>query len=149
MLVRLLFTENGQRMDPRRVVSRSSRVIGATHDGRVELTILPPGQGAWARSVAVAHARRHRPLSEQLAALAALVDKTGNEKNAAILAHAHELASSIGDATIAMADDGVRRVEREAHDGVRRARRTIRRHPLRSVGLAALAGAIWAGVCRR
>lgn len=159
MIIRLHLVNQGQPLDLQRVTSRSPRVIGATRNGHVELTILPQGQGRWARSVAVAHARQHEPLLEQVAALAALVERAGNEngsdasraaeKHAAILAQAHELASSIGDASVAMADKGMRRVEREAYDGVRRARRIIRRHPLRSVGLAALAGALWAGVLRR
>lgn len=159
MIIRLHFVDQGQPLDAQRVTSRSSRVVGTARDGHVELTILPRGQGRWARSVALAHARQHQPLLEQMAALAALVEKAGNEngsagpqiadRNAAILARAHELAASIGDATVAMADNGIRRVEREAHDSVRRARRVIHRHPLRAVGLAVLAGALWAGVWRR
>ena len=159
MMIRLRFTRDGQPIDPQNVVCRSPRVVGATRDGCVELTILPQGQGTWARRAAVAKIRQHRPLLDQLAALAALVDNARSHdgraassiaaKNAALLSHAHELASSIGDATIAMADTGARRIGREANDGIDGARTVIRRHPLRSVGLAALAGAIWAGVYRR
>ena len=158
MMIRLHFTEDGQPVDPQRVVCHSPRVFTAMRNGHVELTMLAPGQG-WARRAAVARARPHPPLSEQVEALAILINKARNEdgldaskiaeKNAAILSHARELASSIGDATIAMADSGLRGIEHEAREDIERARSLIRRHPLRSVGLAAIASAILTAIYRR
>jgi hypothetical protein len=158
MMIRFHFTEDGQPIDPQRVVSRSPRVFTAIRNGRVELTMLPPGQG-WARKVAVAKVRPHPPLLEQLEALATLIDNARNEdglaaskiaeNNAAILSHARELASSIGDATIAMADTGLRGIEREAKEDIDRVRTIVRRHPLRSVGLAVIASALLIAIYRR
>ncbi len=161
MIIRLHFVNQGQPLDQRSVTSRSPRVFAAMRNGCAELIIpaIDPGTRGWARRAAVARARPHQPLFEQLEALATLIDSARKEdgaaspriaeKNAAILSHARELADSVGDATIAMADTGMRRVEHEANAGIDRARVTIRRHPLRSVSLAALAGAIWAGILRR
>ncbi|MBV9834249.1 MAG: hypothetical protein JO055_07590 [Alphaproteobacteria bacterium] len=155
MIIRLHFVNNGQPLGPMSAVSQSPRIAAAGLDnGCVELFVLPRdlATGSWAARAAMAKARRHQPLLEQVAALAALVNSARNhdelaapqiaERNAAMLSRARELADSIGDATIATADAGLREIKREAEDEVEAARRLIRRYPLRAVGIAAFTSAI-------
>jgi len=156
MIIRLHFVDNGRPIGPMSALSQSPRIAAAgLGNGCVELFILPRdlATGSWAARAAMAKARHHQPLLEQVEALAALINTARNqdgleapqiaERNAAILSRARELAGSIGDATIAQADAGLREIKREAEDEAEAARRLIRRHPLRAVGIAALASAIF------
>lgn len=159
MIIRLHFVNQGQPLDQHSVTSRSPRIFAQMREGCAELTMLPEGTGGWARRAAIARTRQHQPLLEQLEALAVLVDGARSDRataaspvadtNAALLSQARELASSIGDATLAAADAGLREIEREVRTDVEAARSLIRRHPLRSVGIAAVASAILTAIYRR
>jgi ElaB/YqjD/DUF883 family membrane-anchored ribosome-binding protein len=159
MIIRLHFVNQGQPLDQHSVTSRSPRVFAQMRGGCAELTMLPDGAGSWARRAAIAKVRQHQPLLDQLEALAVLVDGARSGKaaagsqaldtNAALLSQARELASSIGDATLAAADAGLREIEREVRTDVEAARSLIRRHPLRAISIAAIASAILTGLCRR